>query len=785
MAVFMIVLSPFNLWAQDDPIHVTTFNELSVAFQSGKTSIIFDNDIDGGENLVTLGDGRTVVVDFDNHKLTYQSWFFVVKNSSSLTLKNGTIEGCVNAPCVEARQSTVSIENLTYTGTNGFIFLDGSTLNVGSDSNLSCNTASTYLINDARESNTINLQGPCVFTNNSFDGHTYLIFSGSSPINCLSGYKIVDANDKDVNTTRDAYYWTQNSPTLKVIEKDRCKNGHTLAPVEAQNPTCVADGNIAHYHCTVCGSNFSDELGENPISTVVIPALGHDIDDNAHCTRCEYVVPDLSVGENICNIPVTPYDKDDVFDYSNPHHFALFRFVATENGSLTVSSVGDEDTYGVLYNADFSDVLGFNDDGDDGDDENYNFLLTYDGVKAGKTYWVGVREYGGDAISDYTINVSFEPIPSLVVGDNLLPTIDAVTIDDDNCDDAESFNLYSFRANATGKMTVYANGEGDSYGALFDADQQFLMSDDDGYNNGQSSDFRLICDVTEGENYYIGVREYKGRDLTDYTVSIVIEKPIAECTILDGEEYCRNSVDVAQLTYKRTVSESQVGKWQALYVPFQMTCDDLNAADFDVAAINNFHEYTDEDGNVTKTELEVRYAKNVRLKANHPYLVRPKTAGEKTIVLNDVVLAPSDERRIYCSSVDREYCFTGTYVAMQDLLSEGYAFLSDGMLCDAANDTQTLKPQRWYLSISDNDSQFDDDGVGGESQARSIAIHVIGDDETTPTGLDEIFVMTSKASDATSAEVIYDLQGRRLPAASKGFNIVRQRNGEVKKVLVK
>lgn len=124
------------------------------------------------------------------------------------------------------------------------------------------------------------------------------------------------------------------------------------------------------------------------------------------------------------------------------------------------------------------------------------------------------------------------------------------------------------------------------------------------------------------------------------------------------------------------------------------------AEKFDVAAINNFHEYTDKDGNTVKTELEVRLVKDHTLKPNHPYLIRAKIAdvsSPQMINLSTKKIYPTDENSIVCSSVERKYTFTGTYKEMKNLMTSKYIFMSGGKLCKAKNDDITLSPQRWYL----------------------------------------------------------------------------------------
>ena len=68
--------------------------------------------------------------------------------------------------------------------------------------------------------------------------------------------------------------------------------GHTMAHVEAKQAKCEEDGNIEHWHCTVCEKNYSDSEGKNELSDVSIPATGHTLgtatylwsDDHTTCT---------------------------------------------------------------------------------------------------------------------------------------------------------------------------------------------------------------------------------------------------------------------------------------------------------------------------------------------------------------------------------------------------------------------------------------------------------------------------------------------------------------------
>ena len=60
------------------------------------------------------------------------------------------------------------------------------------------------------------------------------------------------------------------------------KLGHAMEFIEAEEATCEAAGNIAHYHCGRCGLNFQDEAGGTAIEDVTVAKLDHDVTHHAY-----------------------------------------------------------------------------------------------------------------------------------------------------------------------------------------------------------------------------------------------------------------------------------------------------------------------------------------------------------------------------------------------------------------------------------------------------------------------------------------------------------------------
>lgn len=212
---------------------------------------------------------------------------------------------------------------------------------------------------------------------------------------------------------------------------------------------------------------------------------------------------------------------------------------------------------------------------------------------------------------------------------------------------------------------------------------------------------------------------------------------------------------VKELTYNRTFKHDG---WQAVYVPFELKCDQI-PADYEVATINNFHEFEQKDGSFN-TVLEVKPVKNsITIPALTPCLIRlkqaPETAEAKTLQFTNVSIAAAADKKIDCASVTRYYQFLGTLNAKTGFDTTSDFVINEGELWKAGSDTE-LNPQRWYLNASDRTGSELNPSV----QLSRIAIHVIGGDDTT--GIDGIYVKTDTEDASSSRQGIYDLQGRKL-----------------------
>ena len=200
-------------------------------------------------------------------------------------------------------------------------------------------------------------------------------------------------------------------------------------------------------------------------------------------------------------------------------------------------------------------------------------------------------------------------------------------------------------------------------------------------------------------------------------------------------------------------------KWAAVYVPFAIDCSQLPNS-VEMAVINNFHEYEQEDGSYNVV-LEVKRKTSGTIPALTPCVIRLKTApweGVETLTMrfSNAMFSPAADKSIDCSSVTRYYKFSGSLAKIEGLLIDGRDFVLNAGKLYKANEQTVLLPQRWYLSAEDRAGS----STSSAAMMRSISLNMIGDSDGDATGIEDVHVVTEKASSARKG--IFDLQGRRL-----------------------
>ena len=233
----------------------------------------------------------------------------------------------------------------------------------------------------------------------------------------------------------------------------------------------------------------------------------------------------------------------------------------------------------------------------------------------------------------------------------------------------------------------------------------------------------------------------------------------------DGEVYTQDSqIDGMDIYYTRSFANTN---WQALYLPFSLNYEDWKD-DFEVAYINTVRQYDDNgDGRADRTILEAVKKNSGSTAPNTPYLIRAKTAGEKTFFVENATLYPAENNSVDCSTTTARFTFTGIYKEKSfGLSASNYYAINEGRLT-ALSAWLPVPPYRWYMSVRTRSSVYDTSGWGW---AKEISISVVGEEETTgvadiqhPSPDTQIFDINGrKVSENSLKPGIYIKNGRKV-----------------------
>ena len=233
--------------------------------------------------------------------------------------------------------------------------------------------------------------------------------------------------------------------------------------------------------------------------------------------------------------------------------------------------------------------------------------------------------------------------------------------------------------------------------------------------------------------------------------SIVITDPYTENNFIQDED--KENVSI---TYTRTLNNTE---WNALYLPFEVPVSQLTDK-YEVAYINAIHSYDEDDnGEIDRMSMEVIKLREGTLHANHPYLIKARTAAAKqmSITVENTTLHKAESRTLDCSSVYTKFEITGIYEKMTSAQLAGCYALSGGSWKNLASGS-SLNPFRLYLRVSSREGS---PVKLSEAAMARIGIHVQG--EETATSVEERLMQKQHKADA-----VYDLSGRRVTSPKKG-----------------
>lgn len=232
--------------------------------------------------------------------------------------------------------------------------------------------------------------------------------------------------------------------------------------------------------------------------------------------------------------------------------------------------------------------------------------------------------------------------------------------------------------------------------------------------------------------------------------------------LTDGVKYAfPYEVEAQSISYTRTFSDAQKGKWQALYVPFAFNVADY-AEDFDVAEIYAIcpTKDTNGDGVVDADDdkmMILSFVKNGKTQANAPYMIRPKKATAIKIESENELLHNVAINTVEFSTSRTKYTVNGIYSTFDAKPGDHNFYMSGGKFSWATTAKIAVSPNRWYMHEESKSYIGNDANLGFES--KPIGIHVIGEDFDEATA---IRIVNAEFNSSNSNTGIYNLNGLKM-----------------------
>ena len=255
-----------------------------------------------------------------------------------------------------------------------------------------------------------------------------------------------------------------------------------------------------------------------------------------------------------------------------------------------------------------------------------------------------------------------------------------------------------------------------------------------------------------------------------------------ECTVIDKllivddgklEKFeNRSNKTVGKLTYERDMS-AYVGKWQPLYVPFEIPVEELTVLGYQVAIFYDVHFELAGDGTIDTSsapDLHILKITSGTLKANYPYVIKPSSDyPQLSIELTNAKLystAKSEMNSVESGSTITRFIFAGTYTKATPAALTGDANIHCYGINKKGNFQKmgsgaTLPAFRVYMSIVAKDGSH---VILADNVAESIRMRAIGEEAEDGTTI----IYDVEMDNEQTVDYIYDLQGRRVLEPQKG-----------------
>ena len=282
------------------------------------------------------------------------------------------------------------------------------------------------------------------------------------------------------------------------------------------------------------------------------------------------------------------------------------------------------------------------------------------------------------------------------------------------------------------------------------------------------------------ENYVVTEnKDAATSDAYPYTVKTKEDAGIFE--LIHGVPYPYPEGRTAtSVTYRRTFERAEVGNYRCWYVPFDYTIKESDEENFTFYKIHMIAASGNNEGGVVEnTDAIYIYLKPAKagdiLHANRPYVVVAKEAKEYIFTTEESDLyAEDNSSRLHEESTWSNYDFYGTYREYGASAGyEWYTLTKSGHISPNASASAKLQSYVWALKVSSRSEN--------ENYSKINFIITEESDEFNGIATD----LSSVLDQESEIEGIYTTDGVKVDHVVKGVNVIRYKDGRIKKVSIK
>ncbi len=265
-----------------------------------------------------------------------------------------------------------------------------------------------------------------------------------------------------------------------------------------------------------------------------------------------------------------------------------YRFTANVSNAseYIIYSSGSLDVVAYLYDSNGNYIT-------KGDDEAGfpNFSITRQ-LTYGATYYVKVKAYGSNT-GNYNIRVGYTTQSSSGGSSGnsnsdysndqssaIQLTLNSWRSDEICCPGADMW--YKFTPSTTAYYTIYSSGSLDTFGYLYDSNENYIDDDDD---NGAGLNFKMVQPLTANQTYYIKVKACGIN--TGYFSVVVSDTVFVESVTINEEHVTLNKGETVPLSAAITPSyaTNQTLRWESSDTSV-VTVESLNSTTCKITAVN-------------------------------------------------------------------------------------------------------------------------------------------------------------------------------------------------------